>query len=103
MLTPRIHFQFITLEVDGLQIVLLEIPRAINKPTQFSGQEWIRVGSNKKPLKGFPEKERELWRRFDLIPFEAILAANNLQGPDVLALLDYPAYFDLLGLPGSYG
>jgi predicted HTH transcriptional regulator len=99
MLTPRIHFQFVTLEVDGLQVVLLEIPRAMNKPTQFSGQEWIRVGSNKKPLKGFPEKERELWRRFDLIPFEAILAANNLQGPEALALLDYPAYFDLLGLP----
>lgn len=59
----------------------------------------LRVGSNKKPLKDYPELERELWRRFDRTPFEAQLAAENLSGTDALALLDYPAYFDLLKLP----
>lgn len=99
MLSPRLHFRFVTLEMDGKAIVLLEIPCAMGKPTQFAGKEWVRVGSNKKPLKEFAELERDLWRRFDHTPFEAMLAAENLPPSDVLALLDYPAYFDLLKLP----
>lgn len=99
MLNPRLHFRFVPLQMDGRAVVLLEIPAATGKPTQFSGKEWIRVGSNTKPLKDYPELERELWRRFDKTPFEAQLAVENLSGPDALALLDYPAYFDLLKLP----
>lgn len=59
----------------------------------------MRVGSNKKPLKDYAELERELWRRFDSTPFEEQFAAEKLSGSDALALLDYPAYFDLLKLP----
>lgn len=99
MLSPRLHFRFVALEMDDKPVVLLEIPAASGKPTLFSGKEWVRVGSNKKPLKDYPELERELWRRFDKTPFEAQLAAENLSVSDALALLDYPAYFDLLKLP----
>jgi predicted HTH transcriptional regulator len=62
-------------------------------------RERVRVGSNKKPLKDYPELERSLWRVFDLTPFEELVAAESLNGADALALLDYPAYFDLLKLP----
>lgn len=99
MLSPRLHFRFVQLVMNEKPVVLLEIPCATDKPTQFAGKEWIRVGSNKKPLKEFPELERELWRHFDRTPFEAMLAAENLSPSDALALLDYPAYFDLLKLP----
>jgi len=51
-------------------LVLLKIPAASGKPAQFSGKEWVRVGSNKKPLRDCPELERDLWRRFDQTPFE---------------------------------
>lgn len=99
MLSPRLHFRWVSLQVEDKPVVLLEIPAASGKPTQFAGKEWVRVGSNKKPLKDYPELERALWRRFDSTPFEAQLAADNLSGPEALALLDYPAYFDLLKLP----
>lgn len=99
MLSPRLHFRFVTVQMEDKSVVLLEIPVASGKPTVFSGKEWVRVGSNKKPLKDYPELERELWRRFDKTPFETQLAAENLSGSEVLALLDYPAYFDLLKLP----
>lgn len=79
--------------------MVLEIPRASSKPVQFQGQEFIRVGSYRKNLKDFPEKERELWRIFDRTPFEELKAAERLASNDVLTLLDYPSYFDLLGLP----
>jgi predicted HTH transcriptional regulator len=79
-------------------VVILEIPRATHNPVQFQGQEFIRVGSYKKKLKDYPEKERTLWRVFDKTPFEEISALERVTDEDVLKLLDYQAYFSLLEL-----
>jgi ATP-dependent DNA helicase RecG len=98
-LSPKIHFRFFDVMVDGLPVVLLEIERAFRQPVQFQGSEFIRVGSYKKRLKDFPEKERALWRIFDKIPFESGVAAERVPDEEVLRLLDYPAYFDLMGRP----
>lgn len=95
-LAPKIHFRFFEVEVDGMPLVLLEIERAYRQPVQFKGQEFIRVGSYKKRLKDFPEKERALWRLFDTLPFESGIASERQTDEAVLKLLDYPAYFDLL-------
>jgi predicted HTH transcriptional regulator len=97
LLSPKIHFRFYPVEVDGHPLVLLEISRAFRHPVRFRNQEFIRVGSYKKKLKDFPEKERELWRIFDQTPFESMIAANDQTSDGVLKLLDYPAYFELLG------
>lgn len=99
LLTPKIHFRFYEFQIDGQAIVLLEIERAFRHPVQFQGAEYIRVGSYKKRLKDFPEKERELWRIFDQTPFESMIAAEGLSQDEVLRILDYPSYFELLGLP----
>ncbi len=98
-LAPKIHFRFFDVMVDGLPVVLLEIERAFRQPVQFQGAEFIRVGSYKKRLKDFPEKERALWRIFDKAPFESGIAAERMRDEEVLRLLDYPAYFDLLERP----
>jgi len=66
---------------------------------RFSGEEFIRVGTYKKKLKDFPEKERALWRIFDQAPFEDGVATERATANDVLRLSDYPAYFDLLERP----
>lgn len=99
LLSPRINFRFHSFEADGNRVVLLEIGAAFRHPVQFKGIEYIRIGSYKKKLKGFPEKERELWRVFDQTPFEREVAAENISGEEVLRLLDYPAYFELLSQP----
>jgi len=99
LLAPKIHFRFYSVDINGLAVVLLEIGRAFRHPVQFQNQEFIRVGSYKKKLKDFPEKERELWRIFDQAPFEDGVAAERSSGEDVLRLIDYPAYFDLLERP----
>ncbi|MTI14084.1 ATP-binding protein [Sansalvadorimonas verongulae] len=98
-LTPRIHFYFKTIECDDKPVVILEIAKAVHTPVQFSSTEFIRVGSYKKKLKDFPEKERALWRAFDNTPFEEQLALENVDGQKVLAVLDYPAYFELMEQP----
>ena len=99
LLEPKIDFRFFAVEVDGRSVVLLEIARAARHPVRFSGQEFIRVGTYKKNLKDFPEKERTLWRIFDRMPFEDGIAVERATGDEVLHLLDYPAYFDLLERP----
>ena len=99
LLAPKINFRFHSLTVEEKMVVLLEIGAAFRHPVRFRNKEYIRVGSYRKKLKDFPEKERELWRVFDRIPFERGIAADCLVGDEVLRLLDYPAYFDLLELP----
>lgn len=99
MLSPKIDFRFFRVIVEGSPLVLLEIDSASRHPVQFSGQEYIRVGSYKKNLKDFPEKERALWRIFDRVPFEAQIAAESISESEVLQRLDYSAYFELLQQP----
>jgi ATP-dependent DNA helicase RecG len=103
LLAPKINFQFFPLTVAGKPVVLLEIGAAFRHPVAFKHQEFIRVGTYKKKLKEFPEKERALWRIFDFVPFEREIAAEHVTVDEVLRLLDYPAYFELLemSLPES--
>ena len=101
-LQPKIYFQFhefLAGENEDLTVVILAIQPATHNPVQFEGVEYIRVGSYNKKLKEFPEKERALWRVFDSKPFEMQLAASNISAEEVLKLLEYPAYFELTGLP----
>jgi len=95
LLKPKIGFIFYEVEIDDKKVVLLEITPAIINPVSFQGNEYIRLNSHKKKLKELPEKERELWRVFDKIPFEKQIAVNNL----VLGYLEYTSYFELLNLP----
>lgn len=99
LLSPRLHFRFYEFTFEEKPIVLLEIPRATGKPTQFSGGEFIRIGSYRQKLKDYPNIERDLWRIFETTPFEELKAMDRVDTAQVLALLDYPAYFDLLSLP----
>lgn len=99
LINPKIPFQFLEVVVNEHRVVLLEIGRAYRHPVQFQHNEFIRVGSYRKKLKEFPEKERALWRIFDETPFEVLIAAEGISDEEVVALLDYPAYFDLAEIP----
>ena len=87
------------METEAGPVVLTEIARAIQHPVRFAGREYIRVGSYKKNLKDYPEKERALWRIFDRTPFEDGVAFERATEEDVVRLLDWQAYFDLLNQP----
>ncbi len=99
LLQPQVPFRFHMSEVDNRRVVLLEIDSALHQPIRFNGEEYIRVGSYTKKLKDHPEKERALWGRFTAIAFEDGLATQRLSGDEVLQLLAFPSYFDLLQVP----
>lgn len=83
MLSPRINFRFFEVPMDEGMVVLMEIPCAEKQPVQFAGGEYIRIGTNKKNLKEYPDKERELWRTFDSTPYELRIAMGNLNAPRI--------------------
>jgi len=99
LLEPKIEFRFYEVVIDDKDVVLLEISPAFRHPVRFSGTTYIRVGSYKKCLKDFSEKERTLWRVFDKIPFEKLLAVSDVTGVEVLEYLEYTKYFEFLKLP----
>lgn len=98
-LSPKIHFQFHTIIIEEKNVIILEIPCAYRHPVSFQHEEYIRIGSYKKKLKEFPDKERELWRILDKLPFENLYAKEHITVEEVLLLLDYPTYFTLLKQP----
>ncbi len=53
----------------------------------------------KKNLKDLSEKERELWRVFDKVPFEKQIAVDNIGVAEVLDDLEFTKYFELLKCP----
>jgi ATP-dependent DNA helicase RecG len=99
LLSPRIDFRFREGFFEDRPVVLLEVPRASHTPVRFRDNEWIRVGSYKKKLKDFPEKERRLWKIFDQTTFEDGIAKANLSAGEVLALLVTDQYYQLLRRP----
>ena len=60
-LNPRIDFRIWECTYDGLPVVAIQIDPAHHIPIKFRGEAYIRIGSYKKKLKDFPEKERKIW------------------------------------------
>ncbi|MFH1962623.1 MAG: RNA-binding domain-containing protein [bacterium] len=63
LLNPRIDFVIYEFQYSGKQIVLFEIDATNNTPVKFEGIDYIRVGSYKKKLADYPEKERKIWKK----------------------------------------
>ncbi len=60
MVEPWTDFNFHSVFMPEGRVVLLEISCAEKQPVRFAGVEYIRIGSNNKPLKDYPNKEHEL-------------------------------------------
>jgi predicted HTH transcriptional regulator len=99
LLFPGVDLRIVTGDIDRHHVELLEIPAAAHTPVRFRDYEYVRVGSYKKKLKDHPEKERSLWKILERRTWETEHVASYVADTDVLALIDYPTFFDLLGKP----
>lgn len=99
LLEPRINFNFYEFEVDGENVVIVKIKATQNTPVKFKGIPYVRIGSSKKKLDDYPEKERSIWTKSPAKSFEQEIATHNLNADTVLKLIDYPSYFDLTNIP----
>lgn len=96
-LEPRINFEFFELITEGEKVVIVQIQATQNTPVKFKGTTFIRMGSYKKKLEEFPEKQRQIWTKKPPVAFEKKLAVFGLTSDEVLNLINYPSYFELTG------
>jgi predicted HTH transcriptional regulator len=99
MINPQVHFEFETVQIRNIRVVVLTIEPASFEPVKFSGTAYVRVGPTTHPLSKYPDRERRLWRAFDQRGWEGGTAKERLSEENILMLLDYPAYFQLLAQP----
>jgi predicted HTH transcriptional regulator len=95
LLNPHIDFSFHSVEIDGKVVVVLRVDAATRHPVKFKNNEYIRIGSYKKPLSRHPDHQRRLWKVLDTYSFEEGTAAGDLAVEQIVQLLDYPAFFSL--------
>nr|WP_312025330.1 RNA-binding domain-containing protein [Listeria booriae] len=88
-LSPRVSFEFSEITLEDKRLVILIIEKATYQPIKFKGEEYVRIGSYKKKLKDFPEKEKNLWSTFANNPFEYQIAKIVGNKEEVLSALDY--------------
>lgn len=62
-LDPHVDFKIHECNYDGKHVVVMAVDPAHHIPVRFNGEAFIRVGSYKKRLKDFHEKERKIWRK----------------------------------------
>lgn len=94
-LTPGIEVRFLEGLIDEKPVVVFQIQAAFSHPVRFKSIEYIRIGTYKKNLKDYPEKERKLWEIFRNESFEKGVARESLTDDQILLELDYAAYFQL--------
>jgi predicted HTH transcriptional regulator len=98
-LSPRIDFNIFEFDVDEKHFVLFCVPATRNTPVSFKGEYYIRIGSYKKRLYDHPERERKIWHIEKQYVFENETAKEDVSEDEILRLIDYPQFFELLKLP----
>lgn len=98
-LEPSIDFQFIEIDYEEIKISIIEIDCALRQPIKFLGKEFIRVGSYKKKLHDYPEKERKLWQKMSTYCFEEDIALKHVTHNQIFELIDYESFFRLMNIP----
>jgi len=94
-LQPDVAFTFESVNYRGMNVILLKIPAANTSPVEFDRMAYIRIGSATARLSDYPDRQKELWSKFQSYAWEAGLASQFFDSNAVLEKLDYASYFEL--------
>ncbi len=97
-LSPSLHLNIVEGHINTKRVVALRVPAANGLPVSYRGERFIRIGESKTKLQGRPE-ESSLFAKLSRAPFESGAAATRLDESELLQILDYPAYFELMRQP----
>jgi ATP-dependent DNA helicase RecG len=76
-LNPRIDFLIHEFSYKGKPIAMFEIDATVTYTVKFKGVAYIRVGSQKRRLSEYPEKEKKLWNRLQLVDWSSKVIHNS--------------------------
>lgn len=63
LLSPKLGFEIHTCQYQGQRVVVFEVHPAFDRPVEFRGKAYVRNGTSKAALAGYPDKERAIWTR----------------------------------------
>lgn len=93
---PNMAFSFRVVPHPDGTVVILEIPAANSAPVEFDGTAHVRVGSATPKLSDNPALFTKLINNLRPYRWEKENAKTFLDADEVLGLLDYPKYFELI-------
>ena len=98
---PPVRLDHAILEVDGIPLLFVHVPTSPELPTHIRGkaisESYIRsAGQTRRMSK---TEIGKMIARAERVCVEEEIAVENQTADNVLGLLDYPRYFELLGLP----
>ena len=99
MLSDNADFEYEVVEIEGHFVGVMKILRAMNRPVAFQKTPYVRIGSYTRKLQDIPAVQARLWARLQNTNYEEQIARENLQAKEVLQLIDYNRYFDLVEIP----
>lgn len=98
MVAPRLMMEFLDFESEGSNFSIIVIEPTYDRPIQFAGEEYIRVGENIKKLRDHPSHERALWIATSRKTFESAVALSHQTPTQVFEKLDVDVYYRLTGI-----
>lgn len=94
LLSPTIDFEFFDDEkINNKTVSVIKINCASHTPVSFKKEIYIRIGSNNKNIRDYPEKAKKLWQKASGFNYEANIVKKNLTPKDIYDLLDISVYF----------
>lgn len=99
LLSKNADFEFNTVVINGKRVGVLSIYKSTNQTVMFEKVDYIRVGSYTKKLSEYPALQAQLWDRIRNSKFEERYAKIDLSLGEVVQLIDYSIYFDIMKIP----
>lgn len=97
-LLPKINLSIQTVELSGKRVEILAIEPGYQQPVGFSGEEFIRVGSNLTPLRLHPEKQRAIWQITSSYSFESSTLMPHVSEADLFERFAVKRFLRLFGI-----
>ena len=99
-LSPEVEFKLIDdFEYENKLLSVVIISSATHTPISFKKESYIRIGSNNKKLRDFPETAKVLWTKASGFNYEESIIVDNLSFDSILELLDYESFYQLQQIP----
>lgn len=93
-LSPGIEFEMIDdIIFEDKELSIIKISSSTHTPVAFKKELYLRIGSNVKAAKEFPEKLKILWGKSTGFDYEQSIVKEGLNEANVLNLLDYKNYY----------
>lgn len=98
-ITPKLHCDIYTINIDDKKIVVIEVPSGVNKPYVLSGAIYVRQGPNSQKLTTV-EEMRDFFQQADKIYFDEA-PCNNINITQDITDKNISEFRELAGLTSN--